>query len=94
MPKKDSYQIIKRNDAIRQTFYHYLHTGLSHMMAYARTAEEYYLCIDRVRDIVAHRRLWLFCVSYTVFCIDKTYTDSKKASKLIQPALGNPSNPD
>jgi len=55
MPHKDSYQLIQRNEAVRATFYHYLQTGLSHMMAYARTAEQYYLSEIRVRDIVANR---------------------------------------
>jgi len=56
MPSKDSYQLIRRNTAIRSTFYHYLQTGLSHMMAYARTAEQYYLSEAQVRDIVAKKR--------------------------------------
>jgi len=55
MPTKDRYQIRQRNAAIRETFFHYLSTGLPRMDAYARTAAEYYLSEVRVREIVAKR---------------------------------------
>lgn len=57
MPKQDKYSYHIRNAAIRQTFYNYLHSGVHRMMAYAKTASEYYISEDRVRDIVANRRI-------------------------------------
>jgi len=55
MPQKDRYQICQRNELIRKTFYFYLQSGMSRMLAYAKTASEYYLSEGRVRDIVAKR---------------------------------------
>jgi len=55
MPQKDQYQIQQRNMAIRNTFFHYISTGMSRMDAYARTAQEYYLSEERIRQIVAKR---------------------------------------
>lgn len=57
MSKRDTYLIRQRNAAIRKTFYNYLATGLSRMTAYAKTAGDYYLSEDRVREIVANRRV-------------------------------------
>jgi len=55
MPNRDQYQIQQRNTAIRNTYFHYIQTGMSRMNAYAKTAQEYYLSEVRVRDIVARR---------------------------------------
>jgi len=55
MPTKDRYQIQQRNAAIRETFFHYLQTGMPRMDAYARTAQEYYMGEKTIRDIVARR---------------------------------------
>jgi len=55
MPQKDEYQIQVRNKMIRNTFFHYISTGMARMDAYAKTAHEYYLSEGRVRDIVARR---------------------------------------
>jgi len=55
MPNKDQYQIRQRNAAIRETFFHYISTGMTRMDAYARTGAEYYLGEKTIRDIVARR---------------------------------------
>jgi len=55
MPNRDQYQIQQRNAAIRNTFFHYISTGMSRMNAYAKTAQEYYMGEERVRQIVAKR---------------------------------------
>lgn len=55
MPTKDPYQTQQRNNAIRQTFYDYLKAGLPRMVAYIKTAGDFYLSDVRVRDIVARR---------------------------------------
>jgi len=55
MPQKDRYQIRQRNAAIRETFFHYIQTGMPRMEAYAKTGEEYFLGEERIRQIVAKR---------------------------------------
>jgi len=55
MPNKDQYQIHCRNKAIRHTFEHYLQSGMPRMLAYAKTAEEYYMSDERVRKIVNNK---------------------------------------
>jgi len=55
MPQKDQYQIQQRNLAIRETFFHYIQTGMPRMDAYAKTAQEYFLGEKTIRDIVARR---------------------------------------
>jgi len=56
MPNRDQYQIQQRNVAIRNTFFHYIETGMPRMDAYARTGQEYYLSEEYVRQIVSKRR--------------------------------------
>jgi len=55
MPNRDQYQIQQRNMAIRNTYFHYIQTGMSRMNAYAKTAQEYYMSEERVRKIVARQ---------------------------------------
>ncbi len=55
MPNKDRYLMQQRNTAIRNTFFHYLQSGMPRMNAYAHTAADYFLSEEYVRQIVAKR---------------------------------------
>lgn len=55
MSKKDSYQLRLRRAAILRTFDSHLRSGCRRMDAYARTADEFYLSEERIRQIIAGR---------------------------------------
>ena len=55
--KSDQFQLRQRNAAIRRTFQDYLHSGVPRMTAYAKTAGDFYLSEDRIREIIAKRRI-------------------------------------
>jgi len=55
MPPREMYQIQKRNNAIQLRFDFYIRSGMPRMLAYARTAEDFFLSEKRVRDIVKKR---------------------------------------
>lgn len=47
--------LVRRNAAIRQSFNLYLQKGMPTMLAYAKTANDYFLSEERVRAIIAKR---------------------------------------
>lgn len=55
MSRRDSYWLAERNKRIRQIFAQYLRQGLPVMQAYARTASDFYLSENRIRDIISGR---------------------------------------
>ena len=53
MPTRDFYQLQQRNTAVRNTFFHYIQTGMPYMDAYAQTGQDFFLSEEYVRKIVA-----------------------------------------